>query len=356
LGCSGIGPRGYDPLVHFNCLPIRQWHEPREKRGRVLADRDCASRANRDALRDRNINAGSAAGQRAGFGDGGGITLAVLVCTLFLCGPAPAQPQEAAELDIRDRVAAFWNDWINIRARDEECGLAPLQDAGTPSNAGASVETPNMTGSNRSIGDYANCYIVHERQPFLRKIKKCVHNIEAYRKKVGGISPLNPKLMCGGETVAEAVHFKISRNLTGTPPRKRSWYFKQPLYDVAVDGGTRFKSHVPPSEPVVPAIPAEPWLDNSSAYTCLPLGNTLATARPGSECAEGEADVFFRVGPYSPSKKCSAIVIAESTEYFVRIVEDPMEQACHNVTMQEALEALSSGLKFLEFWGGSDDQ
>ncbi|MBD0866423.1 MAG: hypothetical protein GDA36_12950 [Rhodobacteraceae bacterium] len=26
LGCSGIGPQGYDPLVLFKCLPIRQWH------------------------------------------------------------------------------------------------------------------------------------------------------------------------------------------------------------------------------------------------------------------------------------------------------------------------------------------
>ena len=26
LGCSGIGPQGYDPLVRFNCLLIGQWH------------------------------------------------------------------------------------------------------------------------------------------------------------------------------------------------------------------------------------------------------------------------------------------------------------------------------------------
>ncbi|MBD0866365.1 MAG: hypothetical protein GDA36_12640 [Rhodobacteraceae bacterium] len=132
----------------------------------------------------RNINAGSAAGRRAVFGGGGVITLAVLACTLFLCGPAPApaQPQEAAELDIRDRVPALWNDWINIGARDEECGLTPLQDAGTPSNAGASVETPNMTGNTR----YTDCYIVHERQPFWPfsdNVKKCASKIETPGEK-----------------------------------------------------------------------------------------------------------------------------------------------------------------------------
>jgi len=26
LGCSWIGPQGYDPLVRFNCLLIGQWH------------------------------------------------------------------------------------------------------------------------------------------------------------------------------------------------------------------------------------------------------------------------------------------------------------------------------------------
>ncbi|MBD0864747.1 MAG: transposase [Rhodobacteraceae bacterium] len=26
MGCSGIGPQGYDPLVCFNCLLIGQWH------------------------------------------------------------------------------------------------------------------------------------------------------------------------------------------------------------------------------------------------------------------------------------------------------------------------------------------
>ena len=26
VGCSGIGPQGYDPLVRFKCLLIRQWH------------------------------------------------------------------------------------------------------------------------------------------------------------------------------------------------------------------------------------------------------------------------------------------------------------------------------------------
>ena len=237
----------------------------------------------------RDMNAGSAAGRRAVFGDGGGITLAVLACTLFLCGPAPAQPQEAAELDIRDRVAAFWNDWINIRARDEECGLTPLQDAGTPSNAGTSIETLNMNRNTRDAGGYANCYIVHERQPFLRKIKKCVSEIKTSREK-GGISLEDPRLVCGGETVAEARDFAISRNLTGTTPRGRSWYFKKPLYDVVLDEGTHFKSDVPPSTMV---DWNDSFLSNGKAYTCLPLGSMMATARPGSECPEGEADVFL---------------------------------------------------------------
>ncbi|MBD0865997.1 MAG: hypothetical protein GDA36_10565 [Rhodobacteraceae bacterium] len=26
LGCFGIGPQGYDPLIHFTCLLIGQWH------------------------------------------------------------------------------------------------------------------------------------------------------------------------------------------------------------------------------------------------------------------------------------------------------------------------------------------
>ncbi|MBD0866024.1 MAG: transposase [Rhodobacteraceae bacterium] len=26
MGCSGIGPQGYDPLVRFKYLLIRQWH------------------------------------------------------------------------------------------------------------------------------------------------------------------------------------------------------------------------------------------------------------------------------------------------------------------------------------------
>ena len=30
LGRTGIGPEGYDPLVRFNCLLIRQWYGPRD--------------------------------------------------------------------------------------------------------------------------------------------------------------------------------------------------------------------------------------------------------------------------------------------------------------------------------------
>ena len=39
LGRSGIGPRGYDPLISFRCLPVGQWHglsDPKPERAPMV--------------------------------------------------------------------------------------------------------------------------------------------------------------------------------------------------------------------------------------------------------------------------------------------------------------------------------